>query len=55
MSAQQESPFAEFDRYCERNNVSIDDTPKALEAWLREYHESPDVVGRSIPKGDGGA
>jgi hypothetical protein len=28
--------FREFDRYCEHNNISDDDTPKAFEAFLQE-------------------
>ena len=40
--------FQEFDRYCDRNNVSAEDTPKAFEAFLREYGELPEVKGRPL-------
>ena len=43
--------FREFDRYCEHNNISDDDTPKAFEAFLREYGELPDVKGRPLVEG----
>jgi hypothetical protein len=35
--------IAEFERYCERNAVGDADKPAAMERFLREYLEAPEI------------
>ena len=37
---------SEFDQYCKRNNVPFGEEGPAMEAFLREYLEEPDIRGR---------
>jgi hypothetical protein len=43
--------FAEFDRYVERNCISPEDMPFAMERFMLEYGEMPDarLEGRIAP------